>query len=146
VGSDPVEAPRGQGKEELLKVVVIDDDESVLSAIKVILSKRYRVVCSSDPETGAQLASAPDVGVVIVDIKMPVRDGFWVFKKIRETRTRVPIIFNSAYQDVKLPAEVAANYKPFAYLSKGLPLKDFLRVVEEAAAQYKSNLQKSDVG
>jgi DNA-binding NtrC family response regulator len=142
---DRAQTPKST-RDDLLKVVIIDDDESVLSSIKVVLSKRFSVVCCSDPETGAQLASGPDVAVVIIDIKMPVRDGFWVFKKIRETSTQVPIIFNSAYQDIKLPAEVAANYRPFAYLAKGVPLRDFLRVVEDAATEYKANVQKNKTG
>jgi DNA-binding NtrC family response regulator len=121
---------------EKLKIVVIDDDVAILSSIKVVLKKKFNVLCFSDPEAGATEAAAPGVALVILDMKMPIKDGIWVFHKIRE-RSQVPIIINSAYQDLALPSTMTATHKPFAYLAKGESLKEFLETVERAVSQYK---------
>lgn len=114
-------------------MVIIDDDEMILDAMRVILGGRsFKVACYSDPEKGASAAVADGVAAVVVDVRMPVHDGFWVFRQIRAAAPHLPIIFNSAYQDVVVPEEVEALYKPFAYLSKNGNPMELLRTVESA--------------
>lgn len=115
-------------------IVLIDDDETILIALKLMFKRHFNVRCFSDPVEGAVAAGAPGVAVVITDIKMPVHDGFWVFSKIRERDNQVPVIFNSAYQDAKLPNEVAMLYRPFAYITKGSAHDTLIDTVLRAAA------------
>src|SRR4051812_14033444 len=76
------------------RVVVVDDDELVLMALRVVLRGDFDVRCFSDPAEGAAAGAASGVAAVILDIKMPIHDGFWVFRKIRERSPDVPIVFN----------------------------------------------------
>jgi DNA-binding NtrC family response regulator len=114
-------------------VIIIDDDEAIIRSLKTVLSKKFEVRGFTNPVEGVEAAVRPDVAVAIIDIKMPMYDGFWVYRRIRESESDVPIIFNSAYQDVKPPAEIAAHYRPYAYLQKNGNLNDFLQTVAGAA-------------
>jgi len=69
---------------------------------------------------------------VILDVRMPRHDGFWVCKHIRKKAPDVPIIFHSAYQDVRDPFDVMNEFHPFGYVMKGESLADLLSLVGNA--------------
>jgi len=55
---------------------------------------------------------------VILDVKMPTHDGFWVAKRLRGGQKDVAIILHSAYQDLKDPYEVINEFRPSATWSR----------------------------
>ena len=74
-----------------------------------------------------------DPDVIVLDIRMPDHDGFWVFHQVRKFNEDVPVVFNSAYQDT-LPDEDASHaFAPFSYLPKNGNFTQFVRTIEEAA-------------
>ena len=113
-------------------IFIVDDDENILRALRVVLSRLYEVrTCSSSVQSIEEIRAArPDV--IILDIKMPERDGFWVFREVGKYAPEVPIIFNSAYQPDLLDDELRSAYKPFAHLNKSDRLPEFLSTVRAA--------------
>ncbi len=128
---------------KLYMVMVVDDDPSIRQALSFVLKGKYNVkLCASGMEAVAVIDAA--VSAVILDIKMPGMDGFATCKKLKEKFPNLPIIFHSAYQDLKDPNVIATEYKPFAYLTKGQdqgPQKLF-DTLQRAAHHYES-MQKS---
>ena len=116
-------------------VVVVDDNAHVLKAMRVLLSRTYEVHTVQDPELSVGVVAQVNPNVVILDVRMPRRDGFWVFAEIRKFNTRVPIIFNSAFQDAMAYQDVMASYNPFAYVAKGNDMIDLLQVVAAAVQE-----------
>jgi two-component system C4-dicarboxylate transport response regulator DctD len=113
-------------------IYLIDDDEHVLRSLKLALMRKYDVRTHNEPVGAVFEVRALRPNVVVLDLKMPGHDGFWVFQEIRKFDAHVPIIFNSAYQD-SLPAEdVMGAYGPFGYISKGDGLGGFLDMVARA--------------
>ena len=117
-------------------VVLIDDDVHVLQALRFVLQKQYDVRTSDRATVAADLVAQARPHVVILDIKMPEKSGFWVFEQIRTLDRDVPIIFNSAYQDTMDIDDALASYRPFAYLAKGDGARSFLAKVAEAVSWY----------
>lgn len=94
-------APKGQAKDRP-KIVVVDDDASIRSSLVAVLKSEYSVrECKNAVEAVREVNEATDC--VILDVKMPTHDGFWVAEQLRSHQHDVPIIFHSAYQDVKDP-------------------------------------------
>jgi two-component system response regulator AtoC len=114
------------------KIVVVDDNVVMLSSLKTILSRFYDVDAQSTAVFGVAAALREGVACVILDVKMPEHDGLWAFKQIREVKPKIPIIFNSAYQNAALPENLALSYDSFAYLQKGCDLNFFLETVANA--------------
>lgn len=112
-------------------VVLVDDDAGVLRSVEQLLESKYIVRSCCDAESGVA-AVDEDVSVVVLDIKMPGRDGFWAYQAIREKNELVPIIFHSAYQDVKDPYQIMNEYRPFGYILKGQPVGILLSSVTDA--------------
>lgn len=116
-------------------IVVVDDNLQVLRAMRTLLSRRYTVHTVQDPELAVGVVSKVRPHAVLLDVRMPERDGFWVCDEIRKFDPSVPIIFNSAFQDAMAYQELMARYRPFAYVSKGDDSTDILQVLASAVAE-----------
>lgn len=119
-------------------VLIVDDDVHVLSSLRAMLDREYEVRTTSDAEEGVRLALESDVALVVLDVKMPHRDGFWVFDRIRKTRARLPIVFHTAFQDQHTADEVKRRVGEDYVIVKGTSVRDFMahirRLVRECAS------------
>lgn len=78
------------------KILVIDDDQSFLEAIKqAFLSEKYEVMTARSGRDGLQQALAFHPDIVILDIMMPEMDGWEVCRRLREM-TNIPLMFLTA--------------------------------------------------
>lgn len=80
-------------------VLLVDDDEALLEALAGLLdSEGYGVVrARNGKEALEKLSTMPAPGVILLDLKMPVMDG-WQFLAAREAQAlapRVPIVLLS---------------------------------------------------
>lgn len=116
------------------QILIIDDDEDLGAALRLTLGRLYRVVLCDNALAGIEAVSE-DTSVVLLDIKMAGMDGFACYSKIREKDPDVPIIFHSAYRDLRDPYRIINEYRPFGYLTKGTELSVLLKTVAEAVAQ-----------
>jgi DNA-binding NtrC family response regulator len=121
-------------------VVVIDDDVSVRESMAILLGERYKLFLCASAREGVSTVDE-DTCAVLLDVKMPEEDGFWACAEIRKSVPGVPIIFYSAYQDLKDPFTVINEYRPFGYVSKGdlKKLLDQLALAVELRASIVSN-------
>ncbi|MBF0497082.1 MAG: response regulator [Deltaproteobacteria bacterium] len=78
------------------KILVVDDDmRNVFALARVLKDKGMNVIKAEDGKKALSLLNEhPDVDLVLMDIMMPVLDGYETTKKIREQArfTRLPII------------------------------------------------------
>jgi DNA-binding NtrC family response regulator len=99
-------------------VLIIDDDPTIRASLELALSRQYSVQCCSSADEGVA-ALNPTVSVILLDVKMADKDGFAAYDELRAKDAGVPIIFHSAYQDLKNPYEIMNRYRPFGYITKG---------------------------
>jgi DNA-binding response OmpR family regulator len=80
------------------KILSIDDEPMILECIQQALgSQGYEVVTTSDPEEGVKwLKERTDIDLALLDIKMPKKTGFEVYREFREIR-KIPVIFVTAW-------------------------------------------------
>jgi len=86
------------------KILVVDDDPDILSAISMILeSEGYRVVTASDGIEGLANLKAEMPDLMILDLMMPGMDGFGVLKTLQDGRwsnyRNIPIIILSSVRE-----------------------------------------------
>ena len=124
-------------------ILLIDDDPSMREALLFALRRTYRVVVAQNAVAGLKAMNA-DVSAVILDIKMEGPDGFWACEQIQKAHPHTPIIFHSAYQDLKDPFEVINQHRPFAYIVKGHPGQLF-DAIARAIALHDRLLEYRDV-
>jgi len=66
------------------KVLVVDDDPSIVVSLKFLMDQEgYEVFIAYDGETALELAENETPDLVLLDIMLPVIDGFKVCEEIR---------------------------------------------------------------
>ena len=79
-----------------MKILIIDDEELLVKGISYNLeSEGYEVVTGTDGAQAVALAADPSVGLIILDVMMPVMDGLEACRRIRQF-SDVPIIMLTA--------------------------------------------------
>ena len=79
------------------KVLLAEDDTSLAFVIKDNLEEAgYEVCWCSDGEAAWQQYQKTHFDICLLDVMMPVKDGFTVAKKIRQKSDVVPVLFITA--------------------------------------------------
>lgn len=84
-------------------VLVVDDEPFNLSLMDGILSRDYIIQTASNGQEALDLASANPPDLILVDVMMPVMDGFEVCRHLKSNATtnHVPVIFITAKNEIK---------------------------------------------
>ncbi|HEX8697515.1 MAG TPA: response regulator [Myxococcaceae bacterium] len=112
-------------------ILVIDDDETIRKSLVALFGKRYTVVLAESAQEGLAALSG-DIQVAIVDVKMKGYDGFWACNELRKVYPELPVIFYSAYQDLKDPYQIINEHRPFGYLTKDGDRRRLVEAVDMA--------------
>jgi len=89
---------QGPATEERARILVVDDDERNLLALKTVLEDIADVVLARSGEEALRHLLREDFAVILLDVYMPLMDGYETAKIIRsrEQTKRIPIVFLSA--------------------------------------------------
>ena len=78
------------------KILVADDDENIVELISLYLRKEgFAVIAARDGGEALQKIAQQEPDLVLLDIMMPVKDGWEVCREVRQ-RYRVPVIMLTA--------------------------------------------------
>jgi DNA-binding NtrC family response regulator len=84
------------------KILLVDDDSDVVSTFQMILEMNgFEVEAYINPISALSNFRPDEFGLLILDIRMPVMNGFELFKKIKEIDNRVQACFITAYEDYR---------------------------------------------
>ncbi len=83
------------------KILVIDDEETTVHLISILLERRgYEVIKAFRAEDGLRKAYRSHPDLVLLDIMMPDMDGWEVCRRLREL-SDVPIVFLTARSEIR---------------------------------------------
>ena len=81
-------------------ILLVEDEEKLARMVELELKyEGYQVDKAADGRTGLDMAQTGDYDLILLDIMLPVMDGWAVCAKIRET-SKVPIIMLTAKSEV----------------------------------------------
>ncbi len=80
------------------RILVIDDEEMILNAIKLILEDMgYDVNTHNDPLQGEEEAKNNDYDLILCDLRMPKKNGAEVTEEIIKVKPEARILILTAY-------------------------------------------------
>jgi DNA-binding response OmpR family regulator len=124
-----------------VRILVAEDEPRYIWAIQTNLEARgYHVLTASDGQKAVELAATEQPSLVLLDIKMPIMNGYEACRRIREFST-VPIIMITAMAeeaDKVLGLDLGADdyiTKPFSVPELLARVRSALRRVEFSEGQ-----------
>jgi CheY-like chemotaxis protein len=109
-------------------ILVIDDDPAILATVADILGDEgYLVRTAANGAEGLAAVEQSLPALVLLDMRMPVLDGWSFVRTLRERGVNLPIVVMTAAQDVRRWAQEVGAVD---YLAKPFDLPELLAVVE----------------
>ncbi len=120
------------------RVLVVDDESNIVDILKFNLEREgYEVLCAYDGGEALEQVKSGSPDLVLLDVMLPVMDGFGVLEEIRKTDKLTPVIMLTAREEERdkvLGLEIGADdyiVKPFS--------------VRELMARVKTNIRRMAV-
>jgi signal transduction histidine kinase len=84
------------------KVLYVDDDKENLTGFKASLSRTFQILTAENPQEALTMlrSTSNDIGVVLVDYKMPNEDGISFVDRIKDEFPDLIFIITSAWADM----------------------------------------------
>ncbi len=108
------------------KILIIEDDPALLTGLSESLTnEQYSVTKAEEGQKGYTLASQNDFDLILLDLILPLKDGFEVCRDLRKEGKNTPIIMLTSKNeeiDKVLGLEMGAD----DYMTKPFSLKELL--------------------
>ncbi len=116
----------------MAKILVIDDDPTVLDVLKTFLSEKgYEVTLSDSGESGLELLISERFDLAIIDLVIPRVGGIEILKELNSRRIKVPVIIMTAYGTIQ-NAVLSMKLGAFDYITKPFNLEELQLIIEKA--------------
>jgi CheY-like chemotaxis protein len=115
-------------------ILIVDDEPAVREAAADILQLAgYAILVADDGPSGLTLFQRQrgDIGLVLVDMKMPGMNGLEVMEAIRQQAPNVPIILSTGYSEHMVDQATGAR-RPDGFLHKPYDSQSLLSAVQRA--------------
>jgi DNA-binding NarL/FixJ family response regulator len=96
----------------LKKILIVDDSSAIRRMLRTILEVRSDWKVCGEAENGREgidqaLHLSPDL--IVLDLAMPVMNGFQAARELRRLLPKVPILMYTTYDDWKVRQEALAS-------------------------------------
>jgi CheY-like chemotaxis protein len=110
------------------RVLVVDDDEAIRGMVSQALAfEGYAVEAAADGAEALVAIARDRPALVLLDMRMPVLDGWAVVRELRARSIEVPVVVMTAARDARAWAE---DVGAAGHLAKPFDLDDLFAVVE----------------
>ncbi len=117
------------------KVLVVDDEPSILNSISDLLESEFDVTTTTDPHRGLENLSAEDISVLVSDQCMPEMSGDEFLHLARDRSSAIRVLL-TGFADIEALARVVNEGKIYAYVSKPWDPLALRSTIRKAAAEH----------
>ncbi|MGD2174155.1 MAG: sigma-54 dependent transcriptional regulator [Candidatus Brocadiaceae bacterium] len=123
------------------RVVLVDDDETIRTSIETYLQDRdYDVHTAGTAEDGLEAIDRYLPDVLLVDLKMPGRDGFYLIREAQKRSSATAVIVISGHADID-KAVRATKMGACHFIEKPFSASDVREAIEQAVGPGTSRQQ-----
>ena len=123
-----------------VKILLVDDDPDFVAATKAVLESKYQVITAYDGDEGLKKVVEERPDLIILDVIMPVKDGFAVCKELKENPhyhffSKIPVLMLTVYPDDREKAALSMQegmvMEAEDYIQKPVSPEELLRRAEK---------------
>jgi len=114
-----------------MKILVVDDEDIVLESCQAVFELEgfeALLVPSADKALGAMKNN--DFDLLLIDVKMPKKDGMYLMRKIKEQWPDIPIIVMSGYYTTETIQE-AIRMGAATFIAKPFEPDELIKIVRQ---------------
>lgn len=121
-----------------ITVLVVDDDEDFVSAVKELLERNdYEVVAAFSGREALHIsAENPNIDIALLDIVMPMMDGFTLLEKLKEHSPELTVMMVTGQGTVQTAVD-AIKHGAFDFITKPFDKDVLLNKLEVIRKSYK---------
>lgn len=119
------------------RILIVDDDADFVDLAKTVLTRKpYQVLVAYSGEEALQRVAKEKPDLIILDIIMPVKDGFTVCEQLKKNpeTAKIPVIMLTGFRqhvgETTLAAAQGLMLEAEDYIEKPLDAAELLRRVE----------------
>ena len=123
--------------EKKAKILMVDDDADFVESTKTILeSKPYEVIVASNGDEGLRMAREEKPDLILLDVIMPVRDGFTAAEQLKKDPElhKIPILMLTVFAEkgleTSIPVSRGFDMETEDYIEKPVSPEELLARVE----------------
>lgn len=123
-----------------ITILVAEDDNINFLLIQKMLHKHtHHIIRAKDGQEAIDICTAnAQIDLVLMDIKMPVKDGYTAFDEIKSFRPNLPVIAQTAYASSEDEKKIlASGFR--GYISKPINKERLFELIEGITASKYSN-------
>ena len=124
--------------EKKAKILLVDDDIDFVETTKLVLeSKPYEVIVAYEGDEGLRKAREENPDLVLLDIIMPVKDGFTAAQQFKKDPqlSKIPVIMLTSYSsrrgETSIPVSRGLELEADDYVEKPVTPEELLKRVEQ---------------
>jgi DNA-binding response OmpR family regulator len=111
----------------MARILVVDDEPDILLMLRMSLEDEgHEVFLAPDGAAGLERLAEHRPDLVVLDVMMPVLDGFGMLERKRESGDATPVVMLSAKADIDRATELGA----VEFVSKPFDLDRLVALIE----------------
>src|SRR3989304_4862817 len=116
-------------EDKRLKILVIDDDQSMRELLETILKDKYTVLTASNGGAGLRKLDQEYIDIVLLDLKLPDIDGLDVLKAIKDKYAQIEVMVISVLKDIDVVVR-AMKLGAYNYVTKDFDPDELLTLID----------------
>ena len=118
------------------KILIVDDEPSVLNSLKRTLRKEHDVILSQDGFSAIQVLNEQEIAVIIADQRMPKMNGVTLLEKAMEIQPDTARILVTGYSDIQAVIDAINEGNVYYYIHKPWEPEDVRLIIRQAIDRY----------
>ena len=116
----------------MANLLIVDDEPDICWGLRRLAERLgHSAEVAADGEAALRSVAARPPDLILLDVRLPGRDGLEIMREIRSLHAKVPIVIMTAYGDLEIAVQ-AMRQGAFEYLVKPFELAVVRRIIERA--------------
>lgn len=124
-----------------MKILIIEDEKILSDTIKDVLNEDYEIEQAYDGKEGEKFAKKGKYDAIVLDLMLPIYDGYTVLEKIRNSMLFTPVLILTAKDSLEDKLK-GFNLKADDYLTKPFAKEELKARIEAIIRRNNPNYKK----